>query len=95
MATKKKTLPTSRPYQPLVEITPYQKISKKERQGTAPYLLIEAFNMPGRISILPDNTKLLECEDGYYSVYVKGVKMWFRIGPSIFAQMKVRILSES
>lgn len=75
-----------RPSKPTIErIDP---LSKKERVNGKIYTVNANCSIPGGIAVLPPGTELRECNDGYFSVYIDGSKLWFRVGGKIMEAVK-------
>lgn len=69
----------------------YQRIDpadKQERVNGKKYTVNANCSIPGGITVLPPGTELRECNDGYFSVYIDGSKLWFRVGGKIMEAAK-------
>ena len=66
-------------------------LSKRELKDGKVYLLSANCSIPGGIAVLPPGTELRECYDGYFSVYIGGEKLWFRVGGKIIEAVKEQL----
>lgn len=67
----------------------YNKEGKKEKEGGKVYWLAKEYNVDyyGKYMI-PSRTRFVECNDGYYWVYLDGERLYFRFGPLRMSAMK-------
>lgn len=62
---------------------------KKVKEGGKVYWLKEEVEMVGyRHNLIPDRTSFIECNDGWFWVYVDGEKTHFRFGPERIKKMQ-------
>lgn len=63
--------------------------SKKEKINGKRFALEEDYTGI-LLAVLPKDTILVECEDKWYQPYIKGSKLFFRIGDTIMGKLKLR-----
>ena len=56
--------------------------------GRTRYKLTDKYVVPGYSDPLPDIAELVECNDGYWAVIIKGEQMCYRLGPTIIESLK-------
>lgn len=88
MAKGKLDLSKFTEWQPRPTVERIDPQSKRERINGRIYTVNANCSIPGGIAVLPSGTELRECNDGYFSVYIDGSKLWFRVGGKIMEVVK-------